>query len=250
MASEDLLALIAAGPQGGAATGSGQGPSKPIGIPESFRPTRPDGGPRFVREPYYDGAEYGPRTLSPEARARLQAAMAQAGLIGKNDTYRLGVWDETSAKAYKAVLAYANQGALNADEALQELIATPRMDAEGREVGQLEVDPGKVTATTSPLALEEQIQQSARQRLGRRLKRSEVQKFVTLYQGMEGSFNATATSMQENAAVTGEDASIEAMPTADVAAEQFVDSNFAQEEAGQDAYGYLNALRGLLGGSR
>lgn len=263
MASDDLLRLIAAGPSGGGEEPV-QGRAKPIGVPETFMPyvQQPSGpisadaaerrGPAVAREPYYDGAEYGPRSLSPETRARMQAAMAQAGLIGKRDTYRLGVWDETSVKAYKKVLAYANQGGLDADTALSELLQAPQYDAEGLEAGgagALQPDPGKVTATTSALSLEEQVQQTARQRLGRKLRANEVSKFVTLFQGMEGGFNDTAASMQETAAVTGQDASIEEIPTADVAAEQFVDADYAQEAAGQDAYGYLNALRGLIGGS-
>lgn len=253
MALEDLLAAIEAGPGGGEAVQ--QGPSRPIGIPESFRPSMYDpsrrsasGGPapRFVPDPYYDGAEYAPRNLSPESRARLQSAMAQAGLIGKNDTYRLGVWDETSVKAYKKVLAYANQGGLRWEQALEELRNTPQMNADGLEVG-LDQDPGRVTAATSALTLEAQIQAAAQARLGRKLKSSEVAKFVNVFQGMEGSFNTTASVMQDEAAATGQDATVEDIPSPDVAADQFIDSNFAQEAAGQDAYGYLGALRNLIG---
>lgn len=258
MAGEDLLALIAAGPGGAVETA---GPGKPIGIPETFVPyvkpyvpsgrVSPDQAERRAmgavpRDPYYDGSEYAPRSLSPETRARLQQAMAQAGLIGDNDTYRLGVWDETSSKAYKKVLAYANQGGLDADTALQELLAQ-QYDINGLPTG-LEQDPGRVTATTSALTLEAQVQQAAQSRLGRRLKASEVSKFVSVFQGMEGSFNTSASAMQDEAASSGQDASIESIPSADVAADQFIDSNHAQEAAGQDAYGYLGALRDLLGG--
>lgn len=255
MSSEDLLALIAAGPSGGAV--ETQGPARPIGIPDTFQAYGGQLGgkgadtPRFVPAPYYDGAEFGPRTLSPESRARIQSAMAQAGLIGKNDTFRVGVWDETSAKAYKKVLAYANQGGLKAEDALQELLSAPQMDGEGNAVGgdaALEQDPGKVSAISSALSLEEQVQQAAQARLGRKLKRAEVAKFASIYQGMEGAFNTKANTMQDDAAVTGVDSEIEELPGADVAADQFIDSNYAQEAAGQDAYGYLGALRSLLGG--
>lgn len=245
----DWAALAASAPTG--EESGPTGPSKPIGIPETYRPTRPDGGPRFVPDPYYDGAEFGPRVLSPETRARLQEAMRQAGLYGKSDTYRLGVWDDVSAKAYKKVLSYANQGGMRAEAALQELMASPQIDAQTGEAGLsggLQPDPGKVTATTSALSLEERVQAAARARLGRKLRANEVSKFVSLYQDMESSFNTTASSMQDSAAVSGEDASIEEIPGADVAADQFIDSDFAQEEAGQSAYGYLGALRNLLGG--
>lgn len=228
------------------------GPGKAIGIPETFVPYMYDntrrskaGGPapRFVPAPYYDGAEFAPRTASPESRARLQAAMAQAGLIGENDTYRLGVWDETSIKAYKKVLAYANQGSIGAEQALEELL----QGAQGM-AGDLEADPGRVTSTTSAMTLEAQVQAAAQARLGRKLRTGEVSKFVSVYQGMEGGFNSKVASMQDQAAASGQDVSIEEIPTADVAAEQYIDANFAQEEAGQSSYGYLEALRGLLGG--
>lgn len=256
--SDELLALINAGPSGGAAADT-VGPAKPIGIPDTFQPYIPERGPvsadqaerspgRGAAQPYYDGAEFGPRTLSPEARARIQSAMAQAGLIGKNDTFRVGVWDETSAKAYKKVLAYANQGGIMAEDALQELLDAPQMDGDGSVGGELQQEPGKVSSTTSAVSLEEQMQQAARSRLGRKLRSNEIAKFVSIYQGMETGFNSKANAMQDEAAVSGEDASIEEIPGIDAASSQFIDANYAQEEAEQSSYGYLEALKNLVGG--
>lgn len=251
---------ILSGPPVGAVEQTGQ--AKAIGIPDTFVPyvkpfapsgrMSPDQAERrgigaAPREPYFDGAEFGPRSLSPETRARLQSAMAQAGLIGENDTYRLGVWDETSTKAYKKVLAYANQGGIDADTALDELLQSQMYDMNGL-AGGLEPDPGRVTSTTSSLTLEAQVQAAAQARLGRKLRAGEVSKFAAIYQGMEGGFNSKVSSMQDQAAATGQDASVEEIPSADVAADQYIDSNFAQEEAGQSTSGYLDALRGLLGG--
>lgn len=261
MASDELMQAILAGPPGASAAEPRQ--SKALGIPETFVPaTRPfvPSGPispgqaerrsaaAQPRAPYFDGAQYAPRSLSPEARARIQTAMAQAGLITERQTYRLGVWDEVSSDAFKKVLEYANQGGIDADTALEELLQAQQYDGAGNLSGALEQDPGRVTSTTSRLTLEQQIQQAARSRLGRKLRSSEASKFAAVYQSMESGFNARATAMQDQAAASGQDASIEEIPSADVAADQYIDANFAQEEAGQSTYGYLEALRGLLGG--
>lgn len=262
MPSEDLMRAILAGPQA-VEDEEEIGPAKPIGIPKTFRPfVKPLSGPmsadaaerrgaaNTAREPYYDGSEFAPRTLSPEARARLQRAMAQAGLIGKNSTYRLGVWDETSVKAYKKVLSYANQGGLDADTALQELMMAPQFDAEGLESGlgggAAPVEPGNVSRTTNPLSIEAQMQAVARERLGRKLNTKEVAKFAALYSGMEKGYNAKMNAAEDTVAAGG-DVTIEEQAPLDVAADQFIDSNYANEAGGQDAYGYLGALKNLLG---
>jgi hypothetical protein len=108
------------------------------------------------------------------------------------------------------------------------------------------VEPGDVSATTDALTLEERVQSAARQNLGRKLRPSEVSKFVALYQGVETSFNAKATAAQK-AAQAGADVMLERAPSADVAAQRYLESGFAQEAGGLAAYGYLEVLRGMLG---
>lgn len=74
--------------------------------------------------PYFDGDEYFPGQLAPESIAALQRQMAQLGLLPPNARFRLGVWDATSQKAYRALLAYANQQGMSYKQALNHFSST------------------------------------------------------------------------------------------------------------------------------
>lgn len=188
----------------------------------------------------------GPGSLSPERIAQLQAQLARAGLYGsKKAIYRLGIWDDATQNAYAKVLSYANQSGLDVNGAVDSLIAHPMpTDPADKEP----VEPGKISKLTDAPTLEAQVQAAAEKRLGRRLRSSELTKFVSLYQGLERKDNTTYAKAQD-AAVEGKDTEITStVPSADVAAEDFVVDNNGQEAASQDAYGYFDALKGLLGG--
>lgn len=196
---------------------------------------------------YVEGAELLPATAySAETRARIQNAMAAAGLIGKTETYRLGIWDEVTRRAYKDVLAYANQTGADWQSALNELVASPRYRGDGQPAGGA-ANQGRVQTVSAPVSLEEQVQQSARQRLGRKLRKQEVDRFVSIYQGIERGQNSAEKAALEQASV-GVDTAMTQIPGADAAADQYLDANFAQEEAGVDTLGYLGALEQMLGG--
>ena len=68
---------------------------------------------------YYDGDQFRPASMSPEQIAELQRGLASAGLYGSTTRFRLGVWDEVSANAYKGLLEYANRTGLDESRALQ-----------------------------------------------------------------------------------------------------------------------------------
>jgi len=69
-------------------------------------------GPR-----YFDGDEYTPAGLGPVGIGELQEHMAVAGLLG--DGWRYGIWDDTTASAYKAVLTEANAMGYTASQVIQ-----------------------------------------------------------------------------------------------------------------------------------
>ena len=247
MADDDLLANI---PQVGVASAA---PVQYLGVPEGYQAPNPYGGfsgfgyvPAKTQAPKYQDADVlAPGALSPERIAQLQEQLAKAGLYGgKKAVYRLGLWDDATQSAWAKVLSYANQSGLGQDDALSSLVAHP-LPKDPATDGS---DPGKVSKLTDAPTLEAQVQQAAQRRLGRKLRSSEVAKFVSLYQGLERKDNATYGAAQD-AAAEGKDTTITPQaPGADVAAGDFIDSNNAQEAAGQDAYGYFDALKTLIGG--
>lgn len=267
MADDDLEARIEAGPGGGQQqVGGQQGAQKYIGVPDTYSVSANQTG-RFgplktgyvlaktpVPPRYVTGAEYRPRFLAPERIAALQQTLARSGLIGPKQTYRIGVWDETSASAYRKVLAYANQGGIDEDTALTEIAFNAQsgrgqlvqgdgsLVGAGGDVGRA----GRTQTLTPAVTLEQQVQQSARARLGRKLRASEVKRFVSVYQGLERGVNAQELAAGDmNAA--GQNAVLTPPPSPDVAASQFLDNGFATEEAGQNTLGYLDALKQLVG---
>jgi len=279
VADGDIEALIAGGPSGGSAAvdqkkhyigpqpdsyvaqrqipGAGtQGSSAHLNSVinnDTLHVYTPGGGPIAVPQRYAEGTEFGPRMLSPERIAQLQQALIGAGLITKKQTFRVGVWDETSSKAYRNVLAYANQGGIDADTALSELtfnaasgkgglIHGDGSGADGGSAGR----QGRVQTLTPAVTLEEQVQQSARSRLGRKLRKSEVSRFVSVYNGIEKRSNAQELSAA-NTADAGGDTTLTAPPSTDVAASQFLDSNNAQEEAGVHTLGFLDVIKQMVG---
>lgn len=187
--------------------------------------------------------------MSEQDVAVLQRRLVGAGILDA-DKVRYGDYDDDTYSAFAAI----NERAARFTAVGKKLTPNDVLGMIERSFiasgGSVEpVAPGEVTATTDALSLEERVQEVARRDLGRKLRPSEIDKFATLYQGIERTFNATAASMQDTAAATGQDASIERIPSADVAAEQFVQANYAQEAAGQDAYGYLAVLRDMLNAS-
>ena len=252
--------MLASGPP--SVGGPGLGPTTPqyLGVPEGYRSprVRPPGATRYENPdlllgdaagyrgstaPLYTESDiFAPTGLSAERVAQLQRMMDAAGVF-RGATYRLGVWDATSQRAYQTVLEYANVAGIDVNEALDELVASPQKTATPETP-----DPGSIDKVSAPMTLEAQVQQAAQQRLGRKLRKSEVSKFVALYQGLERKDNAAFRSAQDTAK-TGKDVElVQQAPGADVAAEDFVGEQFGQEAAAQDAYGYFDALKNLLGG--
>jgi len=95
---------------------------------------RPDINPVIVGPSYEDGTEYAITRLSVEEIARLQGRLAQAGLIGPETRFRIGVADTTTIGAYKRALETANRYGMNVTEAIDMLATTP--SAMGNQVGE------------------------------------------------------------------------------------------------------------------
>ncbi len=194
--------------------------------------------------------------LPPETLADLQDALREVGLIGKTG-YRKGVVDEPTRKGFEELLGFANQTGATWQEALAQYAAAPQVSDDDREVFQQPADPGFVNRLTPRLTLEAQVQQAAERRLKRRLRGKELQRFIDVYQDMETGANrasyeaqlaAAPTPQEDGSELEGTDSTIFDVPSADVAADQFIDNRFGQEAAGQSTYDYFLALQQLIGG--
>lgn len=148
-AVQQILAAIQNGPSGGAAAtrnplgvpaGYSVGGSPPDpGLPPSIagggvlggianaltaRPAVPPIQPRYVQ-----GDEMKPAALPAEKIAALQSALVRAGLIGPKDKFRVGVWDATSAAAYKRALETANAAGIDDQTAIAQYANAPEVSA-------------------------------------------------------------------------------------------------------------------------
>lgn len=111
--------------ESGSGSSSGSTTRKPIGVPEDYTSPFTRGGNYSARGAevwaeagrphgsigarppmYWEGDEYAPGRLSPDAIADLQANLASAGLL--TDRFRYGVFDEATRNAYAQLLGEAN----------------------------------------------------------------------------------------------------------------------------------------------
>lgn len=105
---------------------------RPLGVPEGYEVPRQSTGifdrianlgappkpPTFM-----EGDDWKPARQSPEAIARVQQQLVNAGLL--DGTYRIGLWDEKTRQAYRGVLQWANASGVDDDaEALDYLVQT------------------------------------------------------------------------------------------------------------------------------
>lgn len=179
--------------------------------------------------------------------AALQQRLIRAGILDAKTT-RLGQYDDDTYEAFSAINERtARFNAVGKKFTPSDVLAMIERNAPPLEGEEAEQRQGRVMLVSNPLALEEQVQQAARTELGRKLRPNEVKKFVSLYQGMEGGTNKRAAAAADRADAGG-DTVLQEPISPGSAANQFIESDFAQEAAGQDAYGYLGALRNLIGG--
>lgn len=182
---------------------------------------------------------------------KLQRRLIAIGILDPKKT-PIGDYDEDTFSAFSAInerTARFNAVGkkLTPSDVLGMIEKSALAAGFGQDAEETAIEPGNVNRTTNPLTIEQQMQEVARVRLGRKLNTKEVQKFVSLYRGMEGGYNAKMNAA-EDAVQAGGDATIEEQAPVGAAADQFIDANYTNEAGGQDAYGYLGALKNLLGG--
>lgn len=187
--------------------------------------------------------------LNEQQLAAFQDRILSAGIVDE-DSIVYGDYDDTTLKVW----ANINERAARFYKVGQKRTPSEVLDmieAANRAAGMTpdtDVDPGAVTSVTPGDTLEQQVQQAASQRLRRKLKPSEVQKFIAVYQGMERSANSQQVAASR-AAQDGVSSEVTSGPSMDASALGYVDNTFATEAAGQDVSSYFETLKQMVGGS-
>lgn len=152
LSKQDIIDAIAAA--GTTSTGIiGMGPNqKPVG--ERPQHTTTGGvmvsqfGTSLQASPYKTGDELNPGTGSQDQVLRTQNQLIQAGLLSPTGV-RPGFWDAKSAAAYKIVLAYANQHAMTATDAMAQFLDNPANQTQGRQAPFQFTNPMQVAQAVS-----------------------------------------------------------------------------------------------------
>ena len=228
---------------------SGQSTRKPLGVPEGY--TVPSRGvvradvfgvgvpvPGTVEAPprYYSGHEFAPATFGPERIVQLQRALASAGLIGPKTEFRLGVWDATSASAYRRLLEFANTYGYDQGQALEVYAQAPEVNAGGLAGDGSGMLPR--ARLSNPTDLAELVDVVAKAKIGRRVDDGFVQRFVAAYHRAEA----------EEAAGAASGGTYTAAPDPELLAGQMLEQEAPDAAFRQKAIGVFGELAGILTG--
>jgi len=166
----------------------------PVRSPIGQAPSVPS-NPAMAERRYKSGEE---RTLvaglSPERIAQLQRQLVNAGLL--TGRVVLGVWDDSSATAFRQVLAIANVNGYTADEALQ-YVATQSALPENILGDSTDTRAPLSVQLSSPADLARIFQQTAEATMGRRLDQADIDKLVGSYQSLEQGYQQTTYGQAE-----------------------------------------------------
>jgi hypothetical protein len=191
---------------------------RPIGLPEE---TLAETRPGF--KPFITGDEYGPGSLSPADRLRIQLIMQRSGLLGED--YSPGVWDPRSANAYQNVLALANSMGTRDVEAV---LGEYALQAQTYGTKVKKPRAALTVSYANPESVRQVVRDSSYKLLGRRLGDSEESALVSAYQSQY------VAAQQAQYAATGEGGGsyVEPMSMEDFAQGQLE----ARPEASQQRY--------------
>lgn len=83
--------------------------------PVTGEPAMPFTGRESQLPRYFEGDQYQPAGMSPENIAQIQRRLVLTGAL---QDFRIGVWDENTAKGYYAAMSLANQAGVTVDVAM------------------------------------------------------------------------------------------------------------------------------------
>lgn len=188
--------------------------------------------------PYYDGDEYFPGQLAPDSIAMLQKQMASLGLLSPNTRFRLGVWDAASQKAYRSLLAYANQQGMNYKQALTHMESVG-MGFTVDEFGNIipvgmEAEQPMPTQTTSPEELKLVFRAAVIDTLGQGWDQEKIDRMVASYNDME--------IKQQRAAYEADlsGGNVVGIPSPEAFAVSYAEEQDPAKAQGEDMLGFYN----------
>jgi hypothetical protein len=182
-----------------------------------------------------------------EIRA-LQDQLVSAGYMSQRDVSTPGLVDGATAKAYGDLLQ--DTSAYNAagnPVTIGGLLGQRGTARAAVGLGDTGTTNGRVQQLTPGLDLETQAQQVAASRYGRKLRPSELQKFVTIYHGLEGAQNASLLTA-DTAAQAGKNTTVTGASSVGAAATSYLDTLHPAEAAAHDVAGQFGNLLDLLRG--
>ena len=186
--------LVSQGPPPGVDVTNG-----PIGVGPDYQAPNPSHQPGFIGPPsagetiaprYFSGDQNTEVVgLSPEDRADLQLQLKHLGLIGAKTKIVLGVWDATSAAAFKQVLAWANSTGADWKTALSDMTAAGGMFAADA--------PAQVKQATNPLDVQALGQQTGLNYLGQGLTSDQQTQFQSDYAAKQAPYLSSDATMSD-----------------------------------------------------
>lgn len=161
----------------------------PIGVPSNYTPPGFEWRLAGQPEPYTDGDQFMGANKSPADIANLQRALAAVHLL---DQFRIGVWDEETASAFEALLAYANQTGLSWERALQQMqsegFGVATVDENGNVIpgtGGSGGSGGLPVRVSDPAQLRATFREVAAAMRGQALTDQQYDQMVAAYQAVE-----------------------------------------------------------------
>jgi hypothetical protein len=229
----------------GAKTSFGRGKADPDGLRTVDRRTRST----TVNTKPVESADADFYALSiPDLRA-FQQRLIDSGVAGPDDLV-LGDHDDKTLSAFRALYersaAYlAANKKMTPNDILEQIGAANR--AAGRVGGgPADIRQGNQTVLSAGADLEAVVQDAARTRLGRKLRKNEAQRFIGIYQDIQRRTGAQAGAASD-AAATGQDVTTVGAPNAGVSATNFVDTQFATEAGAHDVANAFDTFKALIG---
>jgi hypothetical protein len=193
---------------------------------------------------YNEGDQFKPQNLPPSDVYSLQQQLVKAGVLSQTNV-RPGIWDTSSADAYKTVLGYANATGMKVSDALKQLVNNPQLQASASRL------PFQLTA---PADIQAAVQgggpgqsNTARDLIGHDLSTGETADFLKWYQDQE----KTARAQYNSADLAGPGNSYTGAPNLNAAAQAYIKQHNLGESV---AYGtasrmlsFFQLLKGLPG---
>jgi hypothetical protein len=180
--------------------------------------------------------------------AQLQQKLKAAGYLTKIRTP--GMPDDDTARAYGDLLqqvSASNQAGdpITVDEFLQKSTVAGLQAAASDAAAGVGVPNGLSLHTSNPMDISETAQAVAQRDLGRKLNPKELQKFVSVYQGIEAHKNAQAVSAVPTI-VAGGNVTTQDAPSVEAAADNYAQTNYAGEYGAANVANTFDTFRKLI----